>query len=145
MKQVVKVLLVVAGLISWQAVLADDQVEAKYRQSVMKSIGGHMASMANILKNQVHTENLATHARGIAALSEIAPTVFPAGSGVDKSKALDAVWDNPEDFAAAMDRFTGAATDMSVAAETGEMSQIGPAIQALGGACKGCHDDFKEE
>ena len=125
--------------------LADARVETDYRQAVMKSIGGHMVSMGTILKNQVHMRDLALHARGLAALAEVAPGVFPEDSKIDKSKALASVWDDPEGFRAAMDRFTDAARDMSAAASSGEMSRIGPAIRALGGACKGCHDDYKAE
>ena len=38
-------------LVSTPAAMADGQIEAEYRQSVMKSIGGHMSSMVTILKN----------------------------------------------------------------------------------------------
>jgi len=44
-----------------------------------------------------------------------------------------------------MDRFIEAAEGMASAAGTENMSEIGPAIQTLGGSCKGCHDDFKAE
>ncbi len=125
--------------------MADGKVEVEYRQAVMKSIGGHMVSMGTILKNQVHMEDLALHASGLAALAEIAPEIFPEGSNTDKSKSLDTVWSDPEGFDAAMVKFMDAADDMADAARTGEMSLIGPAIQALGGSCKGCHDDYKAE
>lgn len=124
---------------------ADGEVETQYRQAVMKSIGGHMSSMATILRNQVHVEDLALHARGMAALADVAPNVFPEGSNTEKSKSLDAVWTDPEGFEEAMDEFVAAAKGMSEAAASGEMSQIGPAMNALGGSCKGCHDKFQEE
>ena len=111
----------------------------------MKSIGGHMSSMATILKNQVHMEDLVMHSRGLAGLADIAPEVFPEGSNIEKSKALPAIWENPVEFSKAMDRFIEAAEGMASAAGTEDMSEIGPAIQTLGGSCKGCHDDFKAE
>ena len=125
--------------------VADGKTEATYRQGVMKAIGGHMTGLATIMKNQVHQEDLALHARGIAALSDVAPNVFPAGSDVEKSKSLPAIWENPDAFSAAMAEFGVAAKAFAVAAETGDMAQIGPAMGELGGACKGCHDDFKAE
>jgi cytochrome c556 len=145
MKQLVNGVFFLACLGFGQFALADGEVEAQYRASVMKSIGGHMSSMATILKNQVHMEDLVMHANGLAGLADIAPEVFPEGSNIDKSKALPAVWEKPEDFGKAMDRFVEAAEGMALAAATEEMSEIGPAIQALGGSCKGCHDDFKAE
>ena len=133
------------SLVLAHSAFADGEVEAQYRQSVMKSVGGHMSAMGGILKNRVHMDDLVLHARGLAALADIAPEVFPAGSGTQKSKALPAVWENPDAFAEAMSRFQLAAEDMATAAANEDMAQIGPAIQALGGSCKGCHDDFKAE
>lgn len=144
-RQSVMMMALLAGLVTSGVAVADGEVEAKYRQYVMKSIGGHMSAMGTILKEQVHLEDLALHAEGLAGLAEIAIDVFPAGSGVDKSKALPAVWENPEAFAAAMTRMVEASDEMASAAKTGDMSAIGPAIQALGGSCKGCHDDFKSD
>ena len=145
MKQFVNGALVFVCLGLGQFALADGEVEVQYRQAVMKSIGGHMASMATILKNQVHMEDLVLHARGLAGLADIAPEIFPEGSNTEKSKALPAVWENPEKFSEAMQRMVDAAEGMASAAATEDMSEIGPAIQALGGSCKGCHDDFHAE
>ena len=145
MKQFVNGVLVSACLGFGPFALADGEVEAQYRKSVMKSVGGHMSSMGTILKNNVHMEDLVMHARGLAGLADIAPEVFPAGSNIEKSKALPPVWENPAEFSKAMDRFIEAAEGMASAAATEDMSEIGPAIQALGGSCKGCHDDFKAE
>ena len=92
MKQFVNGVLVFVCLGLGQFALADGEVEVQYRQAVMKSIGGHMASMATILKNQVHMEDLVLHARGLAGLADIAPEIFPEGSNTEKSKALPAVW-----------------------------------------------------
>lgn len=145
MKHFVNSVLVLVCLGSGQLALADGEVETQYRQAVMKSIGGHMSSMGTILKNQVHMEDLVFHARGLAGLADIAPEVFPEGSDTEKSKALPAVWENPEEFGKAMDRFIDAAEGMVTAAANEDMSEIIPAIQALGGSCKGCHDDFQAE
>jgi len=32
---------------------------------------------------------------------------------------------------------------MYEASSSGEMDQVGPAMQALGQSCKGCHDDYR--
>ena len=85
------------------------------------------------------------HARGMAALADLAPGVFAADTQSEKSKAMDAIWEDPEAFSMAMDKFVVAAKNMPAAADTGDRAQIGQAMQALGGSCKGCHDDFKEE
>ena len=135
-----------AGLLAAsQGVRADGEAEADYRHYVMEAVGGHMQAMATILKKQVHLEDFPSHARAMAGLAGVAPGVFPEGSLTDKSKALAAIWENPEDFRQAMERFVAAAKELDAAAQTGEMGQMGPALGALGDACKGCHDSYKAD
>ena len=127
------------------AVVADGNAEFKYRQGVMRTVGGHMSSLAGILRGNVHMDNLKFHAKGMAGLATIVPNVFPEGSGVSKSEALPVIWKEADKFEMAIDKFVKAANGISEAADSGEMSQIGPAMKALGQSCKGCHDDFREE
>ena len=134
----------VLGLLNL-AVFADGEAEYDYRHGVMEAIGGHMTAMVTILRKGVHQDELALHASGIAALAGISSYIFPVGSDVEKSEALPAVWENRAEFNAAMTKFVRTAKLMEQAATTGDMGQIGSAIQSLGGACKGCHDDFREE
>lgn len=124
-------------------VFADGAAEYKYREGVMKAIGGHMSSISAIMRGQTHADNLTVHAQSLAALSKIVPTVFPEGSGVGKSEALAAVWENPAEFKQATEKLVSAARDFAAAAESGE--NIGQALRGLGQSCKGCHDDFREE
>lgn len=141
----IRIKALILGLLMTPLTFADGQAEYDYRHSVMEAIGGHMTAMVTIIRKGVHQDELALHARGIAALAEISPGIFPEGSMTEKSESLPAVWENRAEFDAAMDKFVEASKVMAAAAESGDMSQIGPAIQGLGGACKGCHDDFREQ
>ena len=134
----------VLGVLLNTPAFADGGAEYDYRHGVMAAIGGHMNAMVTILRKSVHQDELVLHARGIAALAVISPDIFPEGSDVGKSESLPAVWENRVEFDAAMIKFVEAAKVMEQAATTGDMAQIGSAIQGLGGACKGCHDDFRE-
>ena len=136
---------IIFALLIGQYALADGNAEYKYREGVMKTIGGQMASLAGILRGQVHLDNLKFHARGMAGLAEIVPQIFPQGSGVNKSHALPAIWENPDEFKMAVDKFVAAANGMAAAAEGGDMSALGSAMKALGESCKGCHDDYRKE
>jgi cytochrome c556 len=136
---------VVLTMLVCPMVLADGEAEFKYRQGVMRTVGGHMSSLSAILRGQVHADNLGFHAKGMADLAKIVPNVFPEGSGVAKSEALPEIWENPDDFKAAIDKFVEAANGMSAAGNDGDKVAIGPAMNALGQACKGCHDNFREE
>lgn len=71
---------------------------------------------------------------------------FPKGTGPAsgvKTHALPAIWEKPADFSAAAAKFVAASKAFQVAAASGNMDQIKGAIPALGGSCKGCHDQFK--
>lgn len=141
-----RVILAIGILLSAaQWVYADAEGEIKYRQGVMGAVGGHMSSMAAILRNQVHLEDLTLHADAMADLAYVVPNVFPEGSGDGKTEALPEIWQQPEDFQQRMDDFVEASRAMAAAAKTGEMSEIGPAIDSLGKSCKGCHDNYREE
>lgn len=122
---------------------ADGEAEYKYREGVMKAIGGHMSSIGAILRGQVHSENLALHAESMAKLAAIASNLFPEGSDVGKSEALPAIWEKPDEFERAMDDFVNAANGFAGAATSG--SGVPQALRRLGGTCKGCHDDFRED
>ena len=108
----------------------------------MEAIGGHTTAVFDILQGKVpHGDHLAVHASAIADLAAIADTLFPEGSMGGNAKA--AIWEEPEAFAERMQAFEEAAPAFRDAVVSG--GDIGPAAQALGQACKGCHDDFKDE
>ncbi len=128
-----------------QFAAADPEAEIKYRQAVMESVGGHMSAMAAILRNRIRFDDLEIHAGAMADLADVVPHIFPEGSGDGETEALTDIWEEPGAFRERVDAFVSAARGMSDAAATGEMGEIGPAIDKLGQACKGCHDNFREE
>lgn len=72
---------------------------------------------------------------------------FPKGTGPEagvKTEALPAIWEKPVEFKAAADRLVGAAKGYQAAAATGDLAKIQPALGAVGGSCKGCHDNFRK-
>ena len=118
--------------------------EVNYRQHTMSAVGGHMRAIVGIIRGEVpHTDHLATHANAMADLAEIAPTLFPESSkGGD---ALDAIWEDGEDFASKLNAFKEATAAFKTAAESGERGAIMSAFQGVGQACKGCHDNYRAE
>lgn len=116
--------------------------DAEYRHHTMEAVGGHMQALVDILQQKVpHTAHLALHANALNDLAGIADTLFPAGS--EGGDALPAIWEDPEDFAERLGAFQTAATKLNAAVASGD--GIGPAVQGLGQACKGCHDNYRAE
>lgn len=128
------------GLLALPAT-ADDGA-ADYRAHTMEAIGGHMQATVDILKQKVpYMSQLEIHTNALEDLAGIADTLFTEGS--EGGDALPAIWENPDDFADRLRTFQTAASDLNGAVATG--GNIGEAVQALGQACKGCHDNYREE
>ena len=88
---------------------------------------------------------VALHAQGLAAASQTAKDIFPEDSAVGETEAKQEIWDNPEQFQEAVNKFETAAANFQQAVEGGDQAQIGPALKELGGSCKNCHDDFRQK
>lgn len=136
-----KALLGLSLLLASSTVLADEGA-ADYRHNTMQAIGGHLSAVVDIFQGKVaHQAHMAAHANAIADMAAIADTLFPEGSMGGNAKA--AIWEQPEVFAERMQAFQAAAPAFRDAVVGG--GDIGGAFQTLGQACKGCHDDFKDE
>ena len=73
---------------------------------------------------------------------------FPANSraapGV-KTAALPEIWAKAAEFKAAQDAFAREAGALARVSASGDMAAIRSQARKLGGACKSCHDRFREE
>ena len=145
-------LLLAAGAIALagQALAADTpEAAVKYRQSVMKAIGGHTGSIAAVVKGEVgHGTHVAAHARGIRDMSLLVGDVFPANSTYDNYKetaALPAIWEKPAEFKKAVEDFKAAAAKFAQVAESGDQGAIAASFGDLGKACGGCHKPFRHK
>jgi cytochrome c556 len=131
------------GAFAANNVQADAAADAKYRQTVMKTLGGHMGAIGQILKVGMPAGHLAGHTAAIKAISLMAPDIFPAGSGGGKSNAKPEIWSKPGDFKMAIANFQKAAANIAEAGMSADRAKVGAAMKALGGACGGCHKAFR--
>ena len=145
--------LLIAGLalgLAGQALAADSAENlVKYRQSVMKAIGGHIGAIAAVVKGEVsYGDHVANHARSIKEMSLIVSDIFPPNSGpMDsaKTRALAKIWDEPAKFKDAVTAFQSAAAKLADVAESGDKQAIADGLGALGKSCGGCHKPFRKE
>lgn len=120
--------------------------DIKYRQSVMKAVGGHTAAAAAILKNEVpHKSDLKAHARGLAELARIAGHVFPEGSDFGETSAKADIWKKPAEFKKSLTAFQTQAAAFAQVAEGSDSKAVAGAFGALTKTCKDCHDTFREK
>ncbi|MDH3473736.1 MAG: cytochrome c [Rhodospirillales bacterium] len=137
------------GLAAQGAAAQSSENLVKYRQSVMKAIGGHTGAIAAVVKGEVaYGDHVAGHARGIKEMSLIVQDIFPPESGPDsfkETRALAKIWAEPDKFKEAVGAFRKAAADFAEVAEGGDMAAIGDGLGALGKSCGGCHKPFRAE
>lgn len=117
---------------------------ADYRTAIMTTLRGHLVAASMTMRGLVDDNGqIANHARGIANSTMEFGAIFQEGSNIGESEALPVIWEEPEDFAAAIAKVQEASAAFVEAAESGDSAAIGGAFRNLGGACRGCHDRFR--
>jgi cytochrome c556 len=118
----------------------------KYRQSVMKAIGGHASAAGAIVQGKVdYKSDLLEHARSLQALTRNIPALFPKDSDFGETKAKDEVWSKRADFEKAA-KDTKAKVEVFAKAVQGSNQQtIAASFKDVGESCKACHKDFRKK
>ena len=62
-----------------------------------------------------------------------------------KTEALPAIWEKPEAFKAAATKLVDESAKLASLAPGGDKAAVGAQAMAMGGACKGCHDQFRKD
>lgn len=73
-------------------------------------------------------------------------TLFPAGTGIDAgydTEALAAIWEKPDEFAAAHQKLIDESAKLATIAAEGDKAATGAQAMVMGGSCKNCHDSFR--
>jgi cytochrome c556 len=89
---------------------------------------------------------LTKRAERVKFIAAILPEAFPEGSGSGApTRALPEIWTNRAEFDRLMQALVEKTTALATAAASGDLKQIQPATNAVGTACKNCHDKFRKE
>jgi cytochrome c556 len=115
-----------------------------YRQGVMEALGKHIGAISMMVRGKVPYDHMVVQANALAATAATVGDVFPAGSDMGDTHALPAVWEQEADFQAKVTALQDAATNFAAVAAGGDKAAIGKALGAVGGSCKGCHDNYKQ-
>jgi cytochrome c556 len=71
------------------------------------------------------------------------PSMFPAGSDVGETKALPAIWAEPDRFKATYDAALARMSDLVAAAALSDRGEFGAAVGRMAAACGDCHAAFR--
>jgi cytochrome c556 len=128
------------------AAMADAKASIEARQACMKANGGMMKVMVPIIKGQKPYDKAAIDASIAAAQKACGGWADWWGEdtkpgGAVKTEAKAEIWSDPKGFEAAGAAYVKA--ESAVLASTDEAS-FKAAFPALGKACGGCHEKFRQ-
>jgi cytochrome c556 len=126
------------------SVSADESAAIKYRQMVMKAVGGHMGGSVAIIKGKVpYKDDLVAHATGINDMANVAANAFKQKTAGGKTRSKPNIWEEADDFSQKIADFKKATADFLAAAKSGGPAAAGAKLGAVGDSCKGCHKKFR--
>lgn len=121
--------------------------EIKERQDNFEAIGDAFKAVRGELeKDAPDFALIAAKANDINARAQRVDGLFPAGTSTEdgfKTEALPSIWQKPEEFKAAATKLVDESAKLASLAGGGDKAAVGAQAMAMGGACKGCHDQFR--
>lgn len=139
--------LALAGGAAVAAVNAKAVIET--REGNFKSMGKAMKAMNEGLR--ADAPDMSAIASNAAVIRGFAPKIatwFPKGTGPEsgvKTEARAEIWTDSAGFAAAARRLEPEITKLEALARAGDVDGARAQFRMVGGACKGCHDKFKQD
>lgn len=124
----------------------DDENAIKYRQSVMKGVGGHTGAIHQIVKNNNPNKNhLQAHARALHDLMGMVAAAFQQKTNGGKTRAKPEIWSDASGFESVTRDAEAAAGAFSAAAGSGNAANIAEKLDVLLDTCKGCHREYRQK
>lgn len=119
----------------------------KQRQDNFEAIGDAFKALRSELEEDAPDyAQIAARAGDINARAARISDHFPAGTSVDDghdTEALPAIWKKPEEFKAAAAKLSEESARLANLAPAGDKAAVAAQAKAMGGACKGCHEQFR--
>lgn len=125
---------------AWGAVLASDA--AHERHEAMETVQESFKPLRAIAVKEAPFDAAVVKKNATTILEQLkaAHGMFPEGSGGGDTRAKAEIWSDRAGFDQAMKDAQAAATAMAAVTEE---SAFVPAMKALGGTCKACHDKYR--
>ena len=146
--------IIASSLFSFQAAaqMSDEDAASAVaqRQAVFKLLAFSNAPLGSMARGQMdfNAETAVQGAERVAMLASMIPELFTtdtSNNGGFTTRALDAIWDNQEEFASlAQDLADGADAAIEILGSQGA-DGVRAAISQIGPKCGACHDRFRME
>lgn len=124
------------------------QSAVETRQGLLKVVRAYFGPMVAMARGDApyDADRMAEHAHKVRELAGMLPYVFSVdtrGADVD-TDALPGIWENMDDFRAKANTLHEAAMALETAVGEGQAAAMA-AFRKTGGACKGCHDEYRKD
>jgi cytochrome c556 len=122
-------------------------VLVKQRQSAMTLIGKYFGPLGGMAQGRVpfDAKLVQRNADYLNALAQMPWDGFDPSTKNEKSRALPAIWEQPDKVKDAAQRLQSEVGKLQSVAKEGDESAIKAQIGAVGKACANCHDNFREK
>jgi cytochrome c556 len=127
------------------AQFAKPEDAVKYRKSALFVMQQNFSLVAGMAAGKIPFD--AKVAADSAAVAEFVGKLpwagFGPGTDLGDTKAKPDIWTNKAKFDDNAKKLDAEMGKLSAAAKTGNLDTIKVAVNAVGGTCKSCHDDFR--
>jgi cytochrome c556 len=114
------------------------------RQAGQDLLAGDFAGIRAVVALKGDITKLEDPAKAIARWIRQFPTQFPKGTEEGhNTKALPAVWSDPQGFQRAAEDLAVAATKLAELAKAGDAAAVEAQVKVVGDACAACHRTFR--
>lgn len=119
----------------------------RYRRAGMTMMATHLGRVAAMANGRVpfDAKAVADNAEIATIMSKLPYVAFIEGSDKGDTNALPKIWSENDKFRAAAAKLQDEMAKLNVAAKSGNIDSIKPAVGAVGQACKACHDAYRKD
>jgi cytochrome c556 len=126
---------------------AKPEVLVKQRQAAMTLIGKYWGPMGGMAQGKApfNAQLVQRNSAYLETLAKMPWDGFDASTKGEKSAALPAVWEKAGEFKQAQERLETETAKLAQVAKGGDEAAIKAQMGAVGKACGGCHETFREK
>jgi cytochrome c556 len=126
---------------------AKPEVLVKQRQAAMTLQGKYFGPMAGMAQGKIpyNASVVQRNAGFLEVVSKMPWDGFDPSTKGEKSAALPAIWEKPGEFKQAAERLESETAKLAQVSKSGDEAAVKAQIGAVGKACGGCHDNFREK
>ena len=148
-KFILTLMAVSAAAVSFSAAaqFAKPEDAVKYRKAAFSVTAAHFGRLGAMASGKApfDAKVAADNAEIVANMVKLPWHAFGEGTETAETKAKPEVWKQAGKFKDAADKLQAESVKLVAATKTGKEEAFKTAFQATAGACKSCHDDFKNK